>query len=616
MKKRRSASRHESNDGKERPGQAPLSKTSPARISVVRKVVFASIAVLLAVGMLEALLALVGVESETYIKDPYVGFASESPLFVEQRVDGRTVMATARERLSLFNPQQFSRKKTPGTFRIFSVGGSTTFGRPYADATSFSGWLREFLPAGAPARKWEVINAGGVSYASYRVAHLMEELIQYEPDLFVIYSGHNEFLEHRLYTKVIEAPKISHRLRRTIGRLRTATLVGRFLEKAIGGRPQPGSESPTLLSGEVDAQLDHTVGPSSYHRDEESKKQILDHYAFNVNRMIDIAASVGARVLLITPASNLRACSPFKSEHREGLDQQSIHSWQNLLGRAHQALRRDAPQEALSFLDQALAVDAAPAHLHFLRAQVLDRLGRFDEAKASYLRARDEDVCPLRAPEPVLAILRDIAHQTHTPLIDFQSFLDHRSENGIPGATEFLDHVHPSMESHRLLALEIIAALGREGVVGAGIPDETAIRQVTRKVMDSVDPHEQAVGMMNLCKVLGWAGKRDEAYRAGLEAARLEPGSAEVQYETGLAARMLNQNQEAEGFLRKAIGLNPKHAEAHCALGVILEDQGRLQEALTHYESALAHGRIEQRERDVRNLESVKTKLGAAGAKP
>ena len=36
--------------------------------------------------------------------------------------------------------------------------------------------------------------SGGVSYASYRVAALMEELVRYEPDLFVIYSGHNEFL--------------------------------------------------------------------------------------------------------------------------------------------------------------------------------------------------------------------------------------------------------------------------------------------------------------------------------------------------------------------------------------------------------------------------------------
>ena len=37
-----------------------------------------------------------------------------------------------------------------------------------------------------PTRNWEVINTGGLSYASYRVAALMEQLVEYQPDLFVI----------------------------------------------------------------------------------------------------------------------------------------------------------------------------------------------------------------------------------------------------------------------------------------------------------------------------------------------------------------------------------------------------------------------------------------------
>ena len=42
------------------------------------------------------------------------------------------------------------------------------------------------------------------------------------------------------------------------------------------------------------------------------------------NCMVDIARSVGAEVLLVTPASNLRHCAPFKSEHRAGLDEQQL----------------------------------------------------------------------------------------------------------------------------------------------------------------------------------------------------------------------------------------------------------------------------------------------------
>ena len=117
-------------------------------------------------------------------------------------------METAANKLGFFNTQTFTQTKPAGTFRIFCVGGSTTYGRPYDDTTSFAGWLRAFLPEADDSRRFEVVNAGGISYASYRVATLMEELIRYEPDLFVIYSGQNEFLENRTYGEILSQSAI------------------------------------------------------------------------------------------------------------------------------------------------------------------------------------------------------------------------------------------------------------------------------------------------------------------------------------------------------------------------------------------------------------------------
>ena len=59
------------------------------------------------------------------------------------------------------------------------------------------------------SRTWEVINAGGISYASYRVALVVKELAAYAPDLFVVYSGHNEFLERRTYSDTLDEPEPS-----------------------------------------------------------------------------------------------------------------------------------------------------------------------------------------------------------------------------------------------------------------------------------------------------------------------------------------------------------------------------------------------------------------------
>ncbi len=128
---------------------------------------------------------LVGVNPVTQTGDPLIGFSSQIPLMeVASNDAGEPILRTAPGKLIWFNQQAFAATKPANTQRIFCVGGSTTYGRPFADLTSYSGWLRELLPVVDKSTNWEVVNAGGVSYASYRVAAVMEELAQYEPDLF------------------------------------------------------------------------------------------------------------------------------------------------------------------------------------------------------------------------------------------------------------------------------------------------------------------------------------------------------------------------------------------------------------------------------------------------
>ena len=168
-------------------------------LSYRKKAIFSLLVTCLFFVLLECLLAAFDVQSTLVDQDPYVGFESSIPLFVEKIDDGQPWMQTAGNKLSFFNAQRFAKHKPENTFRVFCLGGSTTFGRPYDDRTSYVGWLRELLPLADVKQQWEVINAGGISYASYRVASVMDELLQYSPDLFIIYTGHNEFLEERTY---------------------------------------------------------------------------------------------------------------------------------------------------------------------------------------------------------------------------------------------------------------------------------------------------------------------------------------------------------------------------------------------------------------------------------
>jgi len=540
-------------------------------------------------ALLELGLAALGVTPALTREDPYVGFAAHIPLFEERQApDGQRLVVTARNKLRHFNLQRFAAQKPAEGRRIFCLGGSTTYGHPYADSTSFCGWLRELLRAADPSHTWEVVNAGGISYASYRVALLMEELARYEPDLFVVLSGHNEFLERRTYAEVIETPAALRGLAAWLSRTRTYTALGSAIS-ALRHRAPRGAPARSELPGEVQALLDDSVGLEVYTRDDALTAQIVAHYRFNLARMHGIARAAGAEIVFATPPSNLRDFSPFKSEPMAGLapaDAQRVAELSAQAGRDVAGARFEA---ALATLDAALALDPRRADLHFLRGRALHGLGRHADARRSFVRARDEDVAPLRALSVIENAVRETAATTGAPLVDFTALLDARAPDGIPGDDLFLDHVHPTVEANRALALALFDLLIARGVVsprpGWG---PAAVAEVVRRVEGRLDAKAHGAALRNVAKVLGWAGKVDEALRAAQRAEALSPSDASAQVQMANALAHRGDLAGAEQRLRRALELEPRLAEAHLVLGNLLLRRDLRDEARTHFRAALA----------------------------
>lgn len=554
-----------------------------------KKLVFALVASALFFALLELALFWVGVESISYRTDPYVGFSSYSPLFVEsQRAEATQALITAENKLAWFNRQSFARIKPPGMYRIFCLGGSTTYGRPYEDKTSFAGWLRELLPEADESRNWEVINAGGISYASYRVARLMEELVEYEPDLFVIYSGHNEFLESRTYASIIETPQSVRDFESLLSRTRTYSLLKRTLEGEPRGPSPTRQAAGEPLNAEVKSILDKSIGPEVYRRDDELREQVLAHYRFNLIRMIEIARSAGARVVFVTPASNLRSSSPFKSEHRADLDEEQRWQVMERLSSAEQAAREERFDEAIKLAEDAISIDDRYAHLFYLYGQILWKLQRYPEARKAFVRARDEDVCPLRALTPMTETLRQVGMQFETPVVDFVEFLDNHSEQAIPGSDWFLDHVHPTIAGNRALALELVAAFAEEGILQFG-PEwgEAVVKQVADRVEGELDQQAHATALRNLSKVLGWAGKIDEAEQLAIRAQAGIEDDPEAEYQAGSAYLNRNEFDQAIESFQRSLELRPNNARAHFGLAKALESKQDFSAAVSHYLEAI-----------------------------
>jgi len=518
-----------SNSTPEKPDQrnsssAPQSLSKPPRrVPIWQALVLPLAAILIFFLLLEGGLALFGFKPALSTDDPFVGFAFNVPLFVPAPGPrGGQVLTTAENKLNNFNPQSFPLEKAPGAYRIFCLGGSTTFGRPYDDATSFSSWLRELLPLADKNKNWEVINAGGISYASYRVANLMEELVKYQPDLFIIYTGHNEFLEERTYSKIKDIPPVVRSTISVLAKTRTWSAMTSAMQ-SLGIYPEEAKEDRAKLGMEVNAILDQAIGLERYTRDDPLKENILKHYRISLERMVAMARSVGAQVIFVTPASQLKDCTPFKSEHTQGLDPASRQRLEQMLAKAKEAIRNEKWDEALNLLETAVKLDPRHAELQYRLGLVLLALGRFDEAGIALRLARDEDVCPLRALTPMRQIVTGVAREQDAGLVDYVDILEKsmQTKKGypIPGEEYFLDHVHPTIEGHKILAVALIQALVKEGVVQTGAEwGEQAISAVERKIEGRIDKEAHGRALANLARVLLWARKLEDAARLARQA--------------------------------------------------------------------------------------------------
>jgi len=409
--------------------------------------------------------------------DPFVGFSAVYPLFVPSEDGTRYEIAPSRR--TFFRRDSFATKKGADEFRIFCLGGSTVQGRPFAIETAFTTWLEINLQAADPQHDWEVVNCGGVSYASYRLVPILKEVFGYDPDLIIVYTGHNEFLEDRTYSHIKHLPPIVARPSELVARTRTYTLLRRAYLQLRGRPDAAAAEKRPVLGPENDAMLEHPGGLQQYHRDEKWRRDVIEHFRYNLRRMVFLARDAGVPLLLVDPVCNLRDCAPFKTQHRDGLTSAELQQWESLVSRAGNCLpkagqRRKAGDaagarrlmhRAVEFLQQAKAIDDQHAGIHYMAAKCYDELGMMDEARQSYIAAKEMDICPLRILEPMNEALLDIARGTGTPLVDVRKGFEKLSEAGIPGGYLLIDHVHPSIAGHRLIAEMLTDELVRQGVV-------------------------------------------------------------------------------------------------------------------------------------------------------
>ena len=93
-----------------------------------------------------------------------------------------------------FSVESFiDKEKKKNSFRIFVLGASSGAGYPYHSSASMSKFIRKKLEILYPELKIEVPNISMAAINSYTIRDLVPEIIIKDPDLVLIYLGHNEY---------------------------------------------------------------------------------------------------------------------------------------------------------------------------------------------------------------------------------------------------------------------------------------------------------------------------------------------------------------------------------------------------------------------------------------
>ncbi|MCG8648389.1 MAG: hypothetical protein MI861_01065 [Pirellulales bacterium] len=488
------------NDGKRRPDPSHPTTSHRRRWGMRLGAICVG---LLPFVLLELSLRLAGTPvAEAVDLQPLVNLEQLQPLFVlDQDADRWTI---PESRMNFFCPASFPNSKSPHTRRIFVLGGSTVQGRPYANETAFSTWLQFRLRAAQPNTTFEVINCGGVSYASYRVAKIMDEVLGYQPDAIVLYTGHNEFLEDRTYAQTRSIGAVRRWASRWGGKLRTVQWLRR--------RMSDQTWQPTAMTAEVDARLDHAGGLRNYRRDASWKQDVESHFAITLSEMVRAAEHAKVPLVVCVPSGELVNTPPFKIAARSDLDAALIDkfeaAWQ-------QAIDPELSDEArLDACQRCLVIDPQHAGAHYIAGRLLYARGQAAGAAKHLYLARDHDVCPLRATSSIVAAVTMIESQESLGVIDTNTLWDQRNfrgeklPDGIADPEFFIDHVHPTIAGHQRLANQVAQELEKLLGIGRDKRAGQSYRHRVRTHLGGLGEDYYARGKQRLEGLRRWASGR------------------------------------------------------------------------------------------------------------
>ncbi len=365
----------------------------------------------------------------------------------------RYFIRTAQSMVPQLYPQKFPVKKSAETVRIFLLGGSTMAGFPYQLNARINSLLQDRLSTYFPQKNFEVINFGLSAINSFTVLDFAREIVKYQPDLVIIYMGHNEFygafgvgsVEH--FARNPRWVRFYLQLRH----LRTFQLLRNLIAKIfIQKSDETNFLNPTLMEKIAEKK---TIPLES-----EDFKLAVRYFRENLKEIVDIIKDKKIKIFLSTLTSNLKDQSPFVSLFSDSISNKQKMRWEELFKKADEEFKNKNFQNCFEYLQQCGAIDSRPAKLHFLLGKYFLAQKDSLRARKEFIKAKDRDALRFRAPTVFNKIIEEIAAGHKIPIVHVDSTFNAASPNKIVGYELITEHLHPNIRGYELMAKSFAAA--------------------------------------------------------------------------------------------------------------------------------------------------------------
>ncbi len=522
----------------------------------------------------------------------------DNPFVSEVTIAGEEWYKVNRRYLSKYFPEErtaiipemrpvlFRKNKGPNVVRVFCLGESSMFGTPYEMTANIPAVVRKQLRHLYPEKDIEVINLGASAINSNVVLAIAERLPQYDPDLILIYLGHNEFYGpdgvgasflQRTFPSSI--PWV-YELRD----IRIFQVLQRFVQMF-------GTSDANDHRNLMETVSQNTRIPLASPQAE----RIFRLFRDNLTKIIGLFQEEHVPVIVSDVTSNLNF-PPFVSDTLS-----TIANWSPFCTSIQASYANRNYKTVLDTLLPLLRLDSTNAFIQFWLGKTYEAIEKPGMAFPHLLAARDNDLLKFRAPLEIDRIIQQVTAKAGVPFISSDSLFSALSPGGIADTNLFWEHLHPNARGYYDIASLFVSKI-QDMNLKALAPFHLLQAQKLSWNTDSLsicwlDLAYADISMRNLTTHWPFSNYRSKAVVIEHAEPELQQiawnvytyklGWSEACYKSALFFQRSHQNRQAQTTYEALLEDFPSDFYAHYLLAVLLKETGREQMSVTHYQRSI-----------------------------